>query len=206
MILCSMIAANKISPDGSGNYGLRSSLARKLVSDDFRVFGNLWNVSIAKKVRYRLAVLKFNLQSGLFVNPVNIFSGIFTKFDESIQSVPNKHTVIEQSKFSLVIENSNDYLSEKLIDALIGGSIPIFLGPNLNNTPIPNHCVFRLPANPNDLTQFLKELDPLLIQSKLANIKSFLESDDFLEWDSMRIYRNIASIVNDKLEASKNLW
>lgn len=50
-------------------------------------------------------------------------------------------------KYSLVIENSLEYCSEKLIDSLLAGTLPIYVGPNLESFLIPKDLV--LTAEPS---------------------------------------------------------
>ena len=48
-----------------------------------------------------------------------LYGNLFTKYKPIIGVIPNKHSIIQKYKFSLVIENSSDYCSEKLFDAII---------------------------------------------------------------------------------------
>jgi len=84
----------------------------------------------------------------------NPFFDLFGKFSKLSASMPSyrgqcisKWKVVSQYKYSLVIENSTDdyYISEKIFDALICGSMPIYYGSNKIFEVIPKDWFYYLP-------------------------------------------------------------
>ena len=198
-IECSLIAANKISPNGTGNYGLRRQFASQDLSDGLDVYGQLWDSKSSSRLKYRLAVLKFAFQSKSEFHIRHIFADFYKKFKKVRGPVIDKHAIIAQSKFSLVIENTEDYVSEKLLDALIGGSIPIYFGPSLEKTGIPESLVIRCDRNESNLLELVQKIDKAQIEEKLKNIVDFLNGNEFPLWLSdvvnMEICLRIAKFV-----------
>jgi len=196
LIECSLIAANKVSPNGSGNYGLRRKFAAQNLSGCLSVYGQLWKISLLRRLKYRLAVLKFAIQSKSDFQLRHIFSDFILRFHNVRGSVLDKHNVIIQSKFSLVIENTDDYVSEKLIDALIGGSIPIYFGPTLAITGIPEDLVFRSDPLGANLVEIVRNADEYEIRSKLTAIVDFLSGKEFPLWDSSVVNKEICARID----------
>lgn len=196
---CSLIAANKISPNGTGNYGLRRQFASQDLSDGLDVYGQLWDSKSSSRLKYRLAVLKFAFQSKSEFHIRHIFADFNKEFKNVRGPVIDKHTIIAQSKFSLVIENTEDYVSEKLLDALIGGSIPIYFGPSLEITGIPDSLVIRCDRNESNLIKLVQKIDRAQIEEKLEDIVDFLNGNEFPLWSSdvvnMEICLRIAKFV-----------
>jgi hypothetical protein len=200
-INCSMVVANKVSPNNSGNYALRREFAKSTPEGTLNVYGALWRASFPQKFRHRLGLLSFALRSGSQVRLRSIFAGMFESYPNIVGPILNKHDIIEQSKFSLVIENSDEYISEKLIDALIGGSIPIYIGASLHNSGIPEDLVLGFESNPYELGGFLENLDEKIITDKLELIKRFLNGKELLAWEASSVLKEIAiqidSLVKD---------
>ena len=59
----------------------------------------------------------------------------------------NKLRTISKYKVSLVIENSAEYMSEKLMDSVLAGAIPVYVGPPVGAFEIPPDLVIS--ADPN---------------------------------------------------------
>ena len=57
-----------------------------------------------------------------------------------------------QYKASLVIENSQDYMSEKVLDSLSSATIPIYCGADLSKFGIPENLYVRCEANVESIT------------------------------------------------------
>ena len=129
-----LIAANKVSPTSKSNYKLRRKIAKQMTSLEIDIYGDLWDANLVKKIIYRVSVGLYSLKVGFLPNLIELYGGIFSKYASYIGKPENKHLVIQKYKYSLVIENSSDYCSEKLFDVIINGSIPIYIGPK--NTEI----------------------------------------------------------------------
>jgi hypothetical protein len=195
-LACVMIAANKVSPNGSGNYDLRRSVASISYDKRLMIFGELWRAGIYTKLRYRLAVARFALATKSSISLKSIFSDLLAKYPNVDGSIPDKHTVLENSRFSLVIENSSDYISEKLLDSLIDGCIPVYVGPNFEGTTLNENLVIRFETIETELVERLECLNSKVIEEKLTAIQGFIESEKFLEWDASAVYLQIATRID----------
>ena len=80
---------------------------------------------------------------------------LFGKFSELSAAIPayrgqciSKWRTVSQYKYSLVIENATDdyYISEKIFDALICGSMPIYHGSNKIFEVLPKEWFYYLPS------------------------------------------------------------
>jgi hypothetical protein len=202
-IYCSMIAANKVSPNGTGNYSLRRKFALAAGNTGIQIYGELWKAGLLTKLRYRLGVLRFAIASGSTYITPEIFRDLLRKYPDVNGAVENKQTIVENSKFSLVIENSDMYVSEKLIDALFSGSIPVYFGPSLKFSPIAEDLVVRYSGPVSELTLFLQSLNPEQIKTKLAKIEEFIGGQDFLRWHQTEVYDFIAKQICLKYSEGK---
>lgn len=133
------IAGWRVSFLSGSLYSLRAEALSKL---DVDTFGRGWHLTVFDKAREVVAQLitsashlarsKFEFRNQVLGQPRNYFGAI-----------ENKASLLQRYKVSLVIENSADYMSEKVLDALWSGCIPVYVGPNLSQFGIPSELVFQ---------------------------------------------------------------
>lgn len=159
------ISANKFSFVPGELYSLRSRAYANL-SDPIDVYGVGWDrpkfanlLKLGKDLQLALKGgqerLTFACVNSFRLKPTNLFG-----------QVEDKLLTMSGYKVSLVIENSSDYMSEKLIDSLLAGAIPVYVGPSVEAFGIPEELV--VPAEPN--------LD------SIARAISFAREMDYAKW------------------------
>jgi hypothetical protein len=192
----SLIASNKVSSIRANNYRLRRRIAYALPREKLSVYGGLWNSSILSRFKHRAGVFSFSIRSRVFPNLLEIYGNFFRKYVTTVGIIPDKHEVIRKSKFSLVIENDNNYVSEKLIDTFLGGSIPIYFGGNFEATGIPPELVFSSFSNPQEILDFIDKFSEKAVREYQGNVVKWLQSDSFLMlWDGDRVFATIADEI-----------
>ena len=110
--------------------------------------------------------------------------------------VAEKDVVLLDSKFTLVIENSNDILTEKLFDALLAGSIPIFFGPDLSDYGLPDNISIELRGNERDILTRITEMPDNEVDEYLNNIIAFLnDQSQFGKWVAEYVFQETARLI-----------
>ena len=190
----SMVAANKVSPVSGQNYGIRREIARQLDSNLLFVYGPLWNDSYIRKIRHRAAVAKFALSQKTFPNLFSIYGGLHQKFNTTKGPIPDKHKVMRNSRFCIVVENSNSYFSEKLFDALLDGTIPLFIGPEIKAFfPSPKIGI-NISGDPKEIHKIVSSISDNEILEILQGGRQFLSSSNFRDnWTEDGVYRRVLS-------------
>jgi hypothetical protein len=202
-VFCSLIAANKVSPNGTGNYGLRRNIVKEVQDLNLEVYGELWKAGLISKLRLRLGVLRFALSSRSKFHTKHIFVDLFQHYPRVKGRVQNKQALVANSKFSLVIENSDTYISEKLIDALISGSIPIYFGTSFTYTTLPEGLVVRYSGEVKNLIPFLLRLENQHVELVLKNIEEFVLGDEIQMWDAREVFRTISRKIKSEYLGGK---
>lgn len=153
-----IINANKISMVPGELYSLRRQLARELPG--VVLFGNGWGSGLRNRVRPLLVAAVLAFVAGKLQT-----SGTkhwFAKYSNWQGSTEDKIVILSRYETALVIENSREFLSEKLFDAWRSGCIPVYVGlEDLSALGLPRHLVVE--AEPN-LTS---------VRSALARAASF---------------------------------
>ena len=191
-----MVNANKVSPVKDENYTLRRIYAKELDEQFLAVFGDLWDSPMSSKVRHRLSIFVFSIRNFFVPNLIHLYGNLHWKFSTSRGVIADKQEVLQKSKFSLVIENDDSYMSEKLIDSLVNGSIPVYQGPHLPSSLIPENLFFALPQNPKELIPMLLSLTESEIRNYLEDIRAFVSSKNFTSrWGKKIVFRQIADEI-----------
>lgn len=203
-IIVSLIASNKVSCQNNSNYALRRKLAANFNPNLLEVYGEMWNKQYTKKLRHRLGVILHCLRNFTIPSIKSVYGSFFYEYKSFKNKLDDKHSIVKQSKFSLIVENSNTYVSEKLFDAMINGSIPIYYGPNLEEMGIPSSkLVLNLNSPLAQVEKKILSISKLEVQEYLESIKSFLRSDVFLyDWLDQGVYAKITRKIKSHYEGS----
>lgn len=192
-----IVSSHKMSLVSGELYSLRRLSAKVMTSVD--LFGHGWDASPAKVGRMVLSHLLSAVLTRQSIS-VNSFQYLFARQPNFKGPVVDKIQTLSQYRYSLVIENSVEYMSEKLFDSLFAGTIPIYVGPPVSQFGIPQGIVFE--AEPT-----LQSIRQCLSLAKAADFAKWQEAtwnflnhpSTFENWSSERIFsRILAYIENDE--------
>ena len=201
----SMIAANKVSPTSNSNYKLRRQLAKQLTSDALNVYGPLWNSSIWPKARHRIAVLYAAMGQGTFPNLFEVYGNFWRTYPNALGEIRDKHEVLTKSKFALVIENSNDVITEKLFDALINGAIPLYVGPDLSKAGLPENLAIQIKQDETNILKVTEEISRDLAEKILATGQEFILSETFRTYFSAEfVFKDMSTKIKKYLDTQRD--
>ena len=143
-----MINSNLLSMADGEMYSLRRQAISNLKNLD--LYGYQWNNSFLKKLKtFCLELKKYRLEiHNIKLDGLKFY---FKHMDNYLGQVEDKRATMSIYKYSLVIENSIDYVSEKLFDSLLSECIPIYVGPDLSRFKIPSYLYFQAKPNLEDI-------------------------------------------------------
>lgn len=137
-----LLLANKYSAIDGEMYWLRRALmkesGRRGLPID--VIGHGWDMARFTRIRKMTKASLTAMQSGLapHVKLADLSaSGGFPDTVRVIGSVNDKYSTLAKYQVAFVPENSRDWVSEKLFDAVVAGCIPIYVGGNLSDFGFP---------------------------------------------------------------------
>jgi len=193
-----LIAANKVSPTSKSNYKIRRKIANQMNPQEIDIYGDLWGSTLFRKFLYRISIGLYALRIGFMPNIVELYGGMFSKYGNFRGKPEDKHMVIQKYKYSLVIENSSDYCSEKLFDAIINGSIPIYIGPKNTEIFLPNNLYYSCDGSVGKIREIFSSMRENNVNDTLEAMKDFLQSKNFAEnWSSDAVYVKIAKKIDN---------
>ena len=153
------ISSNKYSMVKGELYSVRSKAFATISSLD--LFGMGWERSTPRNAlkmakECLIAVrgngrLNFACLANLWTQPLNYLGDSRDKLE-----------TLSKYRYSVVIENCLEFVSEKLIDCILAGTIPVYVGPPTHPFGIPQHLIIT--AEPN-----LESINKALIKAEESN-------------------------------------
>lgn len=187
-----MVQGNKFSARRGELYSLRRAVLSSDKENLIDLFGTDWNSGILFDLSHWLYSLR---STPILKLKINSLRNLGKKFHSYLGSVENKHLTLSSYMFAIVIENSQDFVSEKLFDAVRAGCYVIYVGPNLFRYGI-NQDVFQC-ANPNSESVLRKlEFAMRLPESELKEAieKQYSELLSLMpEWNNYHVIRQLAN-------------
>lgn len=170
-------------------YGLRVQLASK----DKRVYvvGHAWDENLLRTIG-RLLIDFFRAVKSKAPLDLSTFITGFKKPLNLIGPAESKVAAMSEFKVAVVIENSQEYMSEKFFDALVGGCIPVYVGADLGAFGIPPELYVKAEANLDSVQLAITKALSLDYESWQTRAQTFLtEAETHQRWESTNALKRI---------------
>jgi hypothetical protein len=151
-----IVSANKFSVHKGELYTLRRDLAQHTtLNKTLDLYGHGWNKGIIYDLKL---VLSSFLKSYFRKINLNSLKGIGKYHSNYEGAVIDKFDKIQEYKINVVIENSLDYVSEKLFDSVACGAITIYVGPKLSIFGLPEKVAISLPPDTFEISNVINKI------------------------------------------------
>ena len=132
------------------------SLRRKMYAHDSRIelFGRGWTDNNWKRFQRVIKELMIAVRHGIVPKLTNLPFAFIKPLDFK-GVAEDKMEVLSRYHAALVIENDPTSLSEKVVDCLLAGTIPVYVGPPTSSFGIPEGLIIRSKADVSSLTSAL---------------------------------------------------
>lgn len=188
-----LINGNKMSFVRGELYYLRRRAIKAIANLD--LYGTQWDSKLAS----RLVIAAKSFAQAILSLKIPRPSGLtlwFSNYPKSKGSVVDKLATMAQYKYALVIENSAEYMSEKLMESLFAGCMPIYVGPDPEIFGIPKDLVIRAQPNLRSIQEALLEAEGRNIDEFHSKLRVFLSSSEVRDlWDHRRVFELILEKV-----------
>ena len=197
-----VIAGDKLSCIQGELYSLR----REVVHFDSRVdlYGQGWRRTFLQRIKdvaYQMVLLAMSGRP-LSLKSLNLF---FRKPQRYLGPVEDKISTNSTYKVSVVIENSATYMSEKFLEAVVAGSIPVYVGPNPSHFGIPDELYILAEPSLAAISDGITEALAMNYESWALAALAFLESDQVKkEWSLETHWQAIHAALSRLAEANSS--
>lgn len=190
------ITANKWSAVRGQLYVLR----RQLYATDSRIvlYGHGWKETKIKSAAMVAKESLIAIRNGMAPSYGGV-SWLFQNPKDFQGSVADKAKVMSEYKVSLVIENWAGYMSEKLVDSILAGTIPVYVGPNPEQFGIPDDLfVWSSPK----IESIQKAIDEALSRSTreyIENVQKWISTPGVKDfWENRAVSSRIIALILSK--------
>ena len=120
-------------------------------------------------------------------------------------AVPRKKDALEPYKFNIAFENAHSiagYITEKIFDSFISGTIPVYLGPTNVTDFIPSDCFIDMNRF-NDYKELYEFMTSMSDEDYLAyqkRIKFFLTSNIGQKFTNENYFRLVHDSITDYID------
>ena len=194
------IQANRWSFISGEQYSLRRKVLGQMNSH-VDIFGSNWNLGILRDSMNAIKSLRSissreNLSFHCLVN-------IGQRFDNYFGNAIDKIETLSDYRYSLVIENSLEYISEKLVDAILAGTVPIYVGPDLELCGFPSGIAITCKPEVNEIEASIRSLltDRSLADSILLAGKRFITFPEFAAMENTKVLSDLARRISHKIHS-----
>lgn len=195
-LFMSVIASNKVSWSKPSNYQLRRTLILRADRLKLSPFGMHWTASRLKRLQSNLRLFFFFISQGCLVNPLHVFENFWFPPRCEVKEVTDKNEILTRSIFNLVIENSSTYVSEKIIDALVSGAIPLYYGPDLERYGVPKGCYIPFSGSQSEIMSLVNSIENIDLSEIRAHMTEFMFKSNGLElWHPKKVADSIVKLI-----------
>lgn len=170
-----LINSNLLSLHRDEMYSLRRTVSFN--SDTIDLFGYNWNIGKKESLRILLVELR-----KFICRPWNLkISGLRYFFQNQKNykgSVKNKIQTMERYRSALIVENSLNYVSEKLFDSFSARCIPVYVGPDLERYGIPSSLYLQAEPDQKSVIKAISSVQEIDYEYWLNELEVWLKSDD----------------------------
>jgi hypothetical protein len=190
-----LINSNLLSLDSAEMYSLRRKVSYK--SDDIDLYGYGWNKGMKSSTKALLIeVRKF------IGNPLSIkVKGLrhYFRYQKNYKgSVDNKIRTMENYRIAIVIENSLDYVSEKIFDSFSAGCIPIYVGPDLNEYEIPRNLYIHAEPSKSGVKEAIEKAKKVDYAKWFSELESWFNSEAvFKSWSEDTFLLRLKEVITN---------
>jgi hypothetical protein len=195
-----MINGAKFSANQNSLYGFRRKISKALHKSDinYDLMGVNWKMNKIKEIRERAWSTRKEMQANNRPALKEAFSDVFYNYPEYKGEVADKIYTLSEYKYSLIIENEADYISEKIFDSIFAKTVPIYIGPNLERFDFLSKCVYQCEPNVGKVIEILLKDDPDIYLQKRQFIEN-LNLEDFEIFTKKYNFEKLAKITRDYL-------
>lgn len=174
-----MISSNRLSLVKGELYSLR----RKVVDSNpvVDLYGQGWDSTLSSRLKQLLFEIYLSSASGNFPQ-LRALKGYFRTKRLSLGAVGDKLEKNSHYKVSVVIENSMEYMSEKLLEAIAAGSIPVYVGPKVTSFGIPGSLVVQVDPTVDSVNEGITKALEMNHHDWSKTVLEWLENIPEEEW------------------------
>lgn len=196
-----MINAEKRSAVRGSLYGLRREVIRAcdVKSVPLAVCGSGWDDSVPQRLRAGAKAIARATHARNRPWLGEALGRLSIRPAHALGVVADKSSAFAAAPLTIVVENSRDYVSEKLFDALSGGVVPIYVGPPLGLFDIPSEVAVEVEPHASDIVQSMSTLTAARQEEVVLAGREWLRSSEARRHEITCVLKDLGRVIGDRL-------
>lgn len=196
------ISSNKFSLVPGELYSLRAQSYSRFNEVD--VFGPGWDRRRSRNLLKLAKELQIAIAGGSRKISLECVKSARAAPKNYLGLAENKLETLSRYKVSLVIENSAEYMSEKLIDSILAGTIPVYVGPSLQVFGIPDGLVVSVNADIDSIQSGIRRAMSMDHDDWRNLAKTWLATPTLPDsWDASTVMHSVIEVAELELLGAK---
>jgi hypothetical protein len=189
-----LINSNKVSCNKGELYSLRKKAVNRIESAD--LFGVGWDDPIARNFVNWLKAMNFTLSHRHI--PVLTTAFTFFRFPKNYHGqLEDKISKLKEYKYSLVIENSTEVVTEKVFDSFVAGTFPIYVGPDLTKLGVPPNLFISAEPNLPSIENSILEARKINLEAWRIDLQEWMNREETqMNWNYHFVFTRLISKTN----------
>lgn len=196
-----IIQGNKINFFKGENYSLRRTVLFKSLKLKYPImlYGGEWGKFPIIQIVKAFINFLINMKHGVSWRALNYTK---TKYPYYKGFSKNKFSILEKYKISIVIENHNSYVSEKIFDSLNSNCITIYVGPNLVDYGLNKNIAIQSDPSSKSIFDTLEKIMQLNDREVLEVLKTqrYYLQKVIKNWNNETVLANLAKDILVKIK------
>lgn len=189
-----LIQGNKFSSRKGELYSLRRRIIKSISTSNLALFGTDWNRGFSFDLNNWL---QSALTTSLDLISLSSLGNIGCRYQNYNGGVKDKHATLTNYQISLVVENSADFVSEKLFDSLRAGCVTVYVGPSLEIFELPKSAAIQIQAKVSNVMSEIERLMRISPEELLEIASSQRAAIELVshEWNNVHVLTNLAKKI-----------
>lgn len=196
-----MINAEKRSAVSASLYSLRRQVIKACDTQhlDLAVFGPGWGDSLVQRFRSATKAVARAVESRRRPAFAEAFSDLTIRPRYWMGFVDTKAAAFANAQATVIIENSPDYVSEKLLDAVANGVAPLYVGPPLQRFGIPKDVAIQCLPSAISITSNLADLHPSRVNEVIEAGRDWIHASCPNMFDARTVLTSLGRRIGNAL-------
>lgn len=171
-----MVVGHKFSASKHSNYSLRRKVIKldEYNENKIDVYGVDWLDPLWLQAQRRVYAARVQLKDLSNFSIRELTSEYFLAPHNYKGVMKSDMSTISKYETAVIIENESDYISEKVWNCLAWGTVPIYVGPKLNDFVFLKSLVIEAEPNPNAIMELVSQMGTKEISKKRERIRKHL--------------------------------
>ena len=201
--VASLINADKRSAVGGSLYGLRREVIAAFDGADvpLAVFGPGWDAPVAVRLRQGVRATAKALHARVKPHLREALARPGIRPSHAQGAVAEKSEAFAVAPVSIIIENSADYVSEKLVDAIVAGVVPVYVGPSLSAFGLPEELAVPSPPTADGVLDTVRSMSAQRADEVRLAGRAWISSDSAKDHEIRAVLRTLGQSIADRLNS-----